>query len=200
MTENKKSVFETLNAINVNENKSQKNNLDYLSWAWAWQELKTHYPLAEYKIYENKDELNYHHDNKSAWVKVGVTVEGLEHIEYLPVMDFKNQSIKLEAITSMNVNKAIQRALVKAIARHGLGLYIYAGEDLPEPEVKEEKAQQQKAATDANIKKLILRAKSIGYPLQENEFDGKTYQEISDIVVTWKQEQEEKEILTDVNK
>ena len=62
-----------------------------------------------------------------------VTEEGsIEHIEYLPVMDFKNKSILHDAVTSFDVNKAIQRSLTKAIARHGLGLYIYAGEDLPE--------------------------------------------------------------------
>lgn len=175
-----------MNAINVNENKSQKNNSDYLSWAWAWQELKTHFPNAEYTIYENKDQLNYHHDNKTAWVKVGVTVEGLEHIEYLPVMDFRNQSIKLEAITSMNVNKAIQRALVKAIARHGLGLYIYAGEDLPEPEVQEKKT----AASDANKKKLILRAKTLGYPKPE-ALELLDYEQIVKIMTEWKKEQGE---------
>lgn len=65
-------------------------------------------------------------------MKTGVTVNGVEHIEYLPVMDFKNRSIPLESVTSFDVNKAIQRSLTKAVARHGLGLYIYAGEDLPE--------------------------------------------------------------------
>ena len=59
-------------------------------------------------------------------------MEGLEHIEYLPVMDFRNQSIPADKVTSTDVNKAIQRSLTKAVARHGLGLYIYAGEDLPE--------------------------------------------------------------------
>lgn len=59
-------------------------------------------------------------------------MEGIEHIEYLPIMDYKNKSIKLEQVTSFDVNKAIQRSLTKAAARHGIGLYIYAGEDLPE--------------------------------------------------------------------
>ena len=65
-------------------------------------------------------------------MKTGVTIEGLEHIEYLPVMDFRNASIPADKVTSFDVNKAIQRSLTKAAARHGLGLYIYAGEDLPE--------------------------------------------------------------------
>lgn len=130
--EEKKSVFETLNAINVNEHTEKKNNLTYLSWAWAWAEVKKRYPEATYTIYENKDGLNYHTDGRTCWVKTGVTIDGLEHIEYLPVMDYKNASIPLERVTSFDVNKAIQRSLTKAAARHGLGLYIYAGEDLPE--------------------------------------------------------------------
>ena len=132
--EEKKSVFEVLNAINVNEHTEKKNNLTYLSWAWAWAEVKKHYPDAFYTIYENKDGLNYHTDGRTCWVKTGVTIDGLEHIEYLPVMDYKNQSIGADRVTSFDVNKAIQRSLTKAVARHGLGLYIYAGEDLPETE------------------------------------------------------------------
>ena len=132
MADKEKSVFDTLNAINVNENKKQKNNLDYLSWAWAWTELHKIYPNATSKVYETEQGVNYWTDGKTAWVKVGVTVEGLEHIEYLPVMDFKNKSIPVNNVTSTDVNKAIQRGLTKAISRHGLGLYIYAGEDLPE--------------------------------------------------------------------
>ena len=104
------------------------------SWAWAWAETKKVDPKATYKIYENADGWNYHTDGRTAWVKTGVTVDGIEHIEYLPVMDFRNKSIPLETITSFDVNKAIQRSLTKAVARHGLGLYIYAGEDLPEAE------------------------------------------------------------------
>lgn len=132
--EQKASVFETLNAVNVNGHTEKKNNLTYLSWAWAWAEIKKAFPEAFYTIYENKDGWNYHTDGRTAWVKTGVTIDGIENIEYLPVMDFKNKSIPLEQITSFDVNKAIQRSLTKACARHGLGLYIYAGEDLPEAE------------------------------------------------------------------
>lgn len=130
--EKKKSVFEVLNAINVNGHTEKKNGLTYLSWAWAWAEVKKHYPDAFYTIYENANGLNYHTDGRTCWVKTGVTIEGLEHIEYLPVMDFRNASITADKVTSFDVNKAIQRSLTKAVARHGLGLYIYAGEDLPE--------------------------------------------------------------------
>lgn len=129
------SAFETLNKINVNEHTEKKNGLTYLSWAWAWGELLKVYPDSVYTIYENKDGWNYHTDGRTCWVKTGVTVDGKEYIEYLPVMDFKNRSIPAEAVTSFDVNKAIQRSLTKAVARHGLGLYIYAGEDLPEEDV-----------------------------------------------------------------
>ena len=127
-----KSVFEVLNAINVNEHTEKKNGLTYLAWAWAWAEVKKHYPDAQYTIYENANGMNYHTDGRTCWVKTGVTINGLEHIEYLPVMDYANKSIPVERVTSFDVNKAIQRSLTKAVARHGLGLYIYAGEDLPE--------------------------------------------------------------------
>ena len=130
------SVFQVLNSINCNEHTEQKNGLTYLSWAWAWQMVKQNFPDATYTIYENKDGLLYHTDGKTAWVKTGVTINGLEHIEYLPVMDFKNKSITIDQITSFEVNKAVQRSLTKACARHGLGLYIYAGEDLPDGDVK----------------------------------------------------------------
>lgn len=127
-----KSVFEVLNAINVNEHTEKKNGLTYLSWAWAWAEVKKHFPDAQYTIYEDANGMNYHTDGRTCWVKTGVTINGLEHIEYLPVMDYANKSIPVERVTSFDVNKAIQRSLTKAVARHGLGLYIYAGEDLPE--------------------------------------------------------------------
>jgi hypothetical protein len=128
------SVFETLNKINVNDKTEQKNGLTYLSWAWAWGEAKKNYPEATYTIYENNEGWNYFTDGRTCWVKTGVTIEGLEHIEYLPVMDYRNKSITIDNVTSFDVNKAIQRSLTKALARHGLGLYIYAGEDLPDGE------------------------------------------------------------------
>lgn len=131
------NYFQTLNNINVNGKTEQKNGLTYLSWAWAWGEVKKLFPDATYTIYENANGWCYHTDGNTCWVKTGVTVNGVEHIEYLPVMDFRNQSIKADKVTSFDVNKAIQRSLTKAVARHGLGLYIYAGEDLPEAEIKE---------------------------------------------------------------
>lgn len=148
--ENKeKNYFELLNSINVSDKTEKKNGLTYLSWAWAWGEVKKIFPNANYKIYETETGVNYWNDGRTAWVKTGVSINEIEHIEYLPIMDFRNKSIKVEDITSFDVNKAIQRSLTKAVARHGLGLYIYAGEDLPEEEKKEEPK-----ITKEQIKKL----------------------------------------------
>lgn len=126
------NYFRELNSIDCSDKIEKKNGLSYLAWAFAWGEVKKRYPDATYTIYENEAGWFYHTDGQSCWVKTGVTVNGIEHIEYLPVMDNKNQSIPQSKVTSFDVNKAIQRSLTKACARHGLGLYIYAGEDLPE--------------------------------------------------------------------
>jgi len=169
------STFETLNAINVNGHVEKKNNLSYLSWAWAWAEVKKAYPDANYTIYENADGWIYHTDGKTAWVKTGVTINGQEHIEYLPVMDYRNKSISIDKLTSFDVNTSIQRSLTKACARHGLGLYIYAGEDLPEDERPEEKkADKAKEKVDVPVptrKELIDKVTALcdakGYPVNE---------------------------------
>ena len=161
-----KNRFALLNSIDVNGHTEQKNGLTYLSWAWAWTEFKKQFPDSYYTIYENDQGCNYFNDGKTCWVKTGVTlVDGdyqLEMIEYLPIMDFKNKSIALNAVTSMDVNKSIQRSLTKALARHGLGLYVYAGEDMPEEteETKQKKAEleAEKASTisavDVEFKRL----------------------------------------------
>jgi hypothetical protein len=146
-----KNYFEVLNGIDVSDKVEKKGGLTYLSWAWAWGELKKKHPEATYTIYENENGWNYHTDGSTAWVKTGVTVNGIEHIEYLPVMDFKNKSIPLGNVTSTDVNKTIQRSLTKAVARHGLGLYIYAGEDLPE-----------EAKAEADAKKEAVGKETIG--------------------------------------
>ena len=149
-----KTSFVEINKIDVSEHVEQKMNLSYLSWAWAHQEMKKIDENAEIKIHEFPDtdalielaskgvaitpELaesitaNYKKDKAGAYVKVSVTLNGRTETEYLPVMDFKNKSMVNP--TSMDVNKAHKRCFVKALALHGLGLYIYAGEDLPERE------------------------------------------------------------------
>lgn len=129
----KKSVFETLSAINVKPYVKEKNKLSYLSWATAWKLLKEVYPDAQRIIYENDHTgFNYWTDGKSCWVRVGIIVDGHEHQDMLPVMDFRNKSISADAVNSMDINKTIQRATAKAIAMHGLGLALYTGEDLPD--------------------------------------------------------------------
>ena len=150
------NYFTELNNINVNDKTEKKNGLTYLSWAYAWGEIKKRHPDATYTVYEREDGCVYWTDGRTCWVKTGVTVNGLEHIEYLPVMDTRNKSIPLENVTSFEVNKAIQRSLTKACARHGLGLYIYAGEDLPE----EEKTAAVEAANPD--KDLIARLEELG--------------------------------------
>ena len=147
-----KNYFEILNAVNVSDKTEKKNGLTYLSWSFSWGELKKRFPDAIYTIYENAEGWNYHTDGRTAWVKTGVTVNGIEHIEYLPVMDFRNKSIPLDKVTSMDVNKTIQRSLTKAVARHGLGLYVYAGEDLPE----EEKPGKEDPVKEAELKSRVM--------------------------------------------
>lgn len=128
-----KSVFQTLNEVGFGENVEQKNNFSYLSWAHAWTYLKKIYPDAQRIVYEHEHTgLNYFSDGTTAYVKVGIVVQGLEHIDYLPVMDYRNQSIQLAKITSSDVNKSIQRSTAKAIAMHGLGIQLWTGEDIPD--------------------------------------------------------------------
>lgn len=127
-----KSDFDVLNAVNVSDKTETKNKFTYLSWAWAWGEVKKKFPTATFEYIKSEQGLNYHHDGRTAWVEVAVEINGIRYEEHLPVMDYNNRSIPLEKITSFDVNKAQKRCLVKCIAMHGLGLYIYAGEDLPE--------------------------------------------------------------------
>ena len=152
-------TFAVLNDINVNDKVKTKMGLNYLSWAYAWGELLKAYPDATLNVYnrtietnetittEDKDngvtrtvvnkstqEVPYFTDGRSCFVKVGVSIQGVEYIEYFPIMGLKNDAIPANRVTMTDVNKALQRAFVKACARHGLGLYIYAGEDLPEVE------------------------------------------------------------------
>jgi|TARA_B110000977_G_scaffold56666_1_gene77009 hypothetical protein len=139
-----KSTFKTLAAVNVKDRVEKKGRFDYLSWAYAWAMIKDQYPDANRKVYESEsNELNYFSDGRTGYVKVGVTINDVEHIDYLPIMGHNNQSLTLDKITSFAVNKTIQRSTVKAIAMHGLGLSLWAGEDLVDiseaaPAVKQE--------------------------------------------------------------
>jgi hypothetical protein len=125
------SNFKKLSAINIKDLIAKKGKHSYLSWASAWSLIKEEFPTTQRLVYENEHTgLNYFTDGTSAYVKVGITIEGLEHIDYLPIMDYRNQSIKIDKVTSMDVNTAIQRSTAKAIAMHGLGLSLWIGEDL----------------------------------------------------------------------
>lgn len=157
------SVFETLNNINVSDHIEKKGNLSYLSWAWAWMEVKKAFPDSSFTIYHNADGLNYFTDGQTAWVEVGVTIEGQELIEHLPVMDYRMKSVTLDKLTSFDVNTAIKRCMTKAIALHGLGLAIYAGEDIVPDEPQEPKDRT------LDIKTILALALKKG--------QGETYQE-----------------------
>lgn len=181
------SIFNKLNAINVNDKTEKKNGLTYLSWAWAWGEVKKLYPNANYTIYERETEygpVNYFTDGKTAWVKTGVIIDELEHIEQLPVMDFRNKSITLENITSFDVNKTIQRSLTKALARHGLGLYIYAGEDLPEEEKKEEKTNSTINKTMEEALREVIKNKKLATERVLEILDDFGYEKLAEIKIT----------------
>lgn len=158
------AVFEELNAINVNDKtekkKSGSTELTYLSWTWAWAEVKKRYPDAHYEIMMH-DGLPYVYDENTGYmVFTTVTIDGISHMMWLPVMDGANRAMKskpytystkyngektVEAATMFDVNKTIMRCLVKNLAMFGLGLYIYAGEDLPETEAEEQKTAQEVA-------------------------------------------------------
>ena len=150
-----KNYFIELHQVDVSKWVENKNGLSYVSWANAWAEVKKRHPDATYIIYETINPMgytcNYFTDGRTCWVKTGVIINGIEHIECLPVMDFKNKSIFLDSVTSFDVNKAIQRSLTKAVARHGLGLYIYAGEDLPEGAEEEKKEKKEEPKQDSPI-------------------------------------------------
>ncbi len=155
--------FEKLMTVNVNEHIEKKNGLSYLSWMWAWQELKRRYPLSYATVHETAEGMLVWKDPVGCHVKTSVTLvwqddEGQhEHTvyEYLPVMDFKNKSIPYESADSMSINKTIQRSLTKCIARLGLGGYIYAGEDLPEEPEEEKQRKLQEQEKLKNVISLI---------------------------------------------
>jgi len=124
--------------INVNEHTEKKNGLTYISWAWAWAETLKVDPLADYTVtmFDGKP---YCDINGTAMVFVTVTIKNKARTCQLPVMDHRNKAIREP--DAFAVNTAIMRCMTKALSLHGLGLYIYAGEDLPESDEKHEKVQ-----------------------------------------------------------
>lgn len=132
--------FVELSSINVNDHVKKKNGMNFLSWMWAWQELKKRYPLSYSTIHEREDGMLVWKDPIGCHVKTSITIVWEEEdelhdhtvTEYLPCMDFKNRAVPYEEVDSMLVNKTIQRSLTKCIARLGIGGYLFANEDLPE--------------------------------------------------------------------
>lgn len=174
-----KSVFEQLNSIDVNDHTEQKNGLTYLSWAWAWSELKKKYPDASYTIERFGEEKKpYLYDKDLGYmVFTSMTIGGLTHEMWLPVMDSANKAmknepytydtkwkkgLKVEPATMFDINKTIMRCLVKNISMFGLGLYIYAGEDLPEEQGTETKAPGKKVDVKDEIGKRLKKLIEIG--------------------------------------
>lgn len=120
--------FARLSAINVSEHIEKKGGFSYLSWPFAVAQLRLADPTASWEV-KRFGELPYLATELGVFVEVAVTVQGLTLSQIHPVLDGRNRPI--EAPTAFDINTSIQRCLVKAIALHGLGLYIYAGEDLP---------------------------------------------------------------------
>lgn len=169
MENNKKSVFETLNAINVNDmvekKKTEKSTLTYLSWSSAWQVVKEKFQDVEYEILRNPEtNLPYWYDPLTGYmVFTKVTIGGQTHEMWLPVMDGTNHAMKAEpyevqtkykkftvqAATMTDINKTIMRCLVKNLSIFGLGLYIYRGEDLPTDTEQAQPAQPAKPVEKA---------------------------------------------------
>jgi hypothetical protein len=156
------NVFKKLNEINVNNHTEDKSGLTYLSWAWAWAEVKRQYPKASYTINRNELGQPYTFDSNLGYMCSTVVTIADESLEmWLPVMNGANKAMKdkpytyttkygektVEGATMFDVNKTIMRCLVKNLAMFGLGLYIYAGEDLPDVKLK---------LTDEQFKKTLL--------------------------------------------
>lgn len=165
-------AFEELFKVNVNGHTEKKKvddrtELTYLSWPFAWAEVKKRYPEATYEVKKFERGLPYAFDPFTGYmVYTTVTIEGVTHEMWLPVMDSKNKAMKGEPYkytvkrygkteertvaeaTMFDINKTIMRCLVKNLAMFGLGLYIYAGEDLPEGD-EDSKAAEEKPLTDA---------------------------------------------------
>ena len=142
------NYFEQLATISVKDKIEKKGNFNYLSWANAWAMIKMKYPNAQRVVYESEHTgLNFFSDGTTAYVKVGVIVNDIEHIDYLPIMDYRNKSITLDKITSMDVNTAIQRSTAKAVAMHGLGLSLWVGEDIVQATTPQAVVKKPKTAT-----------------------------------------------------
>ena len=192
-----KSVFETLYGVDVSGKVKQKNKLNYLSWASSWAEVKKLYPDAEKKTYgqimdDYGNERFWHDDGVSGWVDVGVSINGKEERTTLAIMNMRNEAIPADQIKSTDANKAQMRCLAKACAMHGLGLYIYEGEDIPESvaEAQElldevDSIAKKKAALSDKAKKAVAElcreAEKKAFPdIPDDEITG-NYKNIDDV-------------------
>ncbi len=120
--------------------------------------LKQFYPNAQRVVYEDPSTgLNFFTDGRTAYVKVGIVVNDLEHIDYLPVMDYRNNAVPVDKVTSFEVNKTIQRSTAKAIALHGLGLSLWSGEDIPVT------TDTSSSSTTAKVKVITLNVDDDNY-------------------------------------
>ena len=189
------SVFETLNAINVNDHKEGKNGLTYLSWVWAISELLKNYPDATYEVVKF-DGLPYVYDEETGYmVYTTMTIEGVTREMWLPVMDSKNKAMKsheytyvdsygkerkVEKASMFDINKTIMRCLTKNMAMFGLGLYIYAGEDLPEGEKEEPKAEKI-SNKEATILKATLEKKNINIGKLCEQYKAKSLEDLTSV-------------------
>ncbi|CAN7268559.1 DUF1071 domain-containing protein [Acidovorax sp. LjRoot38] len=124
------NYFARLNAINVNEHVEKKGGFSYLSWPYAVAQLRLADPTATWEV-RRFEGLPYLDTEAGVFVEVAATVHGVTLSQIHPVLDGRNRP--LMAPSAFDINTSLQRCLVKAIALHGLGLYIYAGEDLPQP-------------------------------------------------------------------
>ena len=160
MSKTQNNYFKDLVAKDVTKHVKKKGNFSYLSWAIAWNYLKQEDENAQRVVYEAPETgLNWFSDGMTGYVKVGIIVKDIEHIDYLPIKDFRHKSLTVDKITSMDVNTAIQRSTAKAIAMHGLGLNLYANEDtLIIPEFEETK----KTVTTTKEKTQTLITLDIG--------------------------------------
>ena len=145
--------YNVLSKINVNNHTEDKNGLTYLSWAWAWDTLMAIYPDSFTEIKRPAGDYPFWTDGKTCWVEVSVSIvwkagngnRCRKRSEVFPIMDYRNRSIPADKVTSFDVNTALQRAWTKCIARHGLGFYIYAGQDLPNEEYEAKKQAEEEA-------------------------------------------------------
>ena len=152
------SVFQKLKDVDISKLAEQKGKFDYLSWAHAVREMLKVFPKATWEVHEY-DGMPYMETITGYYVKVSVTIDEITRTQIHPVLDNKNKTI--EKPNAFQINTSIQRCLAKAIALHGLGLVLFAGEDLPDNITEEQEKELTKLANkikDEATKETILKA------------------------------------------